>query len=147
MINYLGARILAERKMQEEYKQTFGYKYGDYLLDDELVIMKILNVKKDYYKVVKNILENEFSLNHKRGGRKPKLSIDDKLSATITFYSTKTTYLELAKKYGIHESNMYDNIKWITDVLVNKKIAKIIEDNKRNILGLYYKKIDTLIKK
>lgn len=147
MINYLGARILAETKMQEEYKQTFGYKYGDYLLDDELVIMKILNVKKDYYKVVKNILENEFSLNHKRGGRKPKLSIDDKLSATITFYSTKTTYLELAKKYGIHESNMYDNIKWITDVLVNKKIAKIIEDNKRNILGLYYKKIDTLIKK
>lgn len=147
MINYLGARILAERKMQEEYKQTFGYKYGDYLLDDELVIMKILNVKKDYYKVVKNILENEFSLNHKQGGRKPKLSIDDKLSATITFYSTKTTYLELAKKYGIHESNMYDNIKWITDVLVNKKIAKIIEDNKRNILGLYYKKIDTLIKK
>lgn len=52
--------------MREEYMQSFGYKYYNYILDDELVILGILNEKKDYYDVVINILENEFSLNPKK---------------------------------------------------------------------------------
>lgn len=146
-INYLGDRIMAERKAKEEYMKSFEYKYSDCILDDELVILNILNKKKDYYDIVIKILDDEFSLNHKKGGRKPKLSIEDKLSATISFYSSNITYLALSKKYDIHESNMYDNIKWVVNTLVNKKIAKVIKDNNRYIIGLYYKMIDKMIEK
>lgn len=88
-----------------------------------------------------------FHLILKKGGRKPKLSIEEKLSATISFYSSSITYLDLSKKYGIHESNMYDNINWIVNTLVGKKLAKVVKDNNRTIIGLYYKKIDKLIEK
>lgn len=149
MINYLGERILAERKMKEEYNQTFGYKYHDYILDDklDLVILEILNVKKDYFELIKNILETEFYINHRKGGRKPKLSIEDKIIATIEYYSSNCTYLKLSKKYKIHESNMFDNINWVVNTLVNKKIAIVTKNNKRTVMGLYYKKLDKLLEK
>jgi hypothetical protein len=42
---------------------------------------------------------------------------------------------------------MYDNINWIINTLANKKLAKIIKDNNRIIIGLYYKKLDKLLEK
>lgn len=145
--NYLQAKIMAERKMSEEYINSFRYKYSDYILKDNLVILEILNVKKDYFELIKNILETEFCNNHNKGGRKPKLSIEDKIMATIEYYSSNCTYLKLSKKYKIHESNMFDNINWVVNTLVNKKIAIVTKDNYQTVIGLYYKKLDKLLEK
>jgi hypothetical protein len=53
-----------------------------------------------------------------KGGRKPKLSLEEMLLAALEYWREYRTYAHIAASYGIHESNMYRLIKWIEDVLI-----------------------------
>jgi len=53
-----------------------------------------------------------------KGGRKPKLSLEEMLLATLEYWREYRTYAHIAVSYGIHESNMYRLIKWVEDVLI-----------------------------
>jgi len=53
-----------------------------------------------------------------KGGRKPKLSLEEMLLATLEYWREYRTYAHIAVSYGIHESNIYRLIKWVEDVLI-----------------------------
>ena len=53
-----------------------------------------------------------------KGGRKPKLSLEEMLLAALEYWREYRTYAHIAASYGIHESNMYRLIKWVEDVLI-----------------------------
>ena len=53
-----------------------------------------------------------------RGGRKPKLSVEDKLLATLGYLREYRTFGHLAATYGIDESNMQRAIRWCEDELI-----------------------------
>lgn len=86
-----------------------------------------LNSNIEEKKKVIDILETEFKKKHSKGGRKPKLSIEDKLNATIEYVENNKTFLELANKYNIHESNMYESVMWVIKTLEDKNILIIID--------------------
>lgn len=94
--------------------------------DNNNRLFRYLNSNIEAKKKVIDILENEFKNTHSKGGRKPKLSIEDKLNATIEYFENNKTFLELANKYNIHESNMYESIKWVIKTLEDKKVLYII---------------------
>jgi hypothetical protein len=53
-----------------------------------------------------------------KGGRKPKLSLEEMLPAALEYWREYRTYAHIAASYGVHESNMYRLIKWVEDVLI-----------------------------
>ena len=64
------------------------------------------------------ILKESYAEKHRRRGRNLKLSIEDQLLAALEYWREYRTYAHIAASYGIAESNMYRNIKWIEEVLI-----------------------------
>ena len=55
---------------------------------------------------------------HKKGGRKPKLSVLDKLIIMLTYYRDYRTMNNIAFDYGVVKSTICDTVKWVENVLV-----------------------------
>ena len=69
------------------------------------------------------------------GGRKNKLSIENKLLMALEYLREYRTYSHVGQSYGISESSAYKGIKWIEDTLIKypdfalpgrKVLAKVI---------------------
>lgn len=108
----------------------------DEMFEDGMALPTILiKYKNNLTKLIK-LLENEFSIKHSKGGRKPKLTIENKLRATIDYLSTNKSFLEIAKEYDIHESNMYESILWVIDTLSKYKIIDSEKDENDRIIAI-----------
>ncbi|VRS44100.1 mobile genetic element [Streptococcus pneumoniae] len=59
------------------------------------------------------VLKTTYQLKHAKGGRKPELSLEDLLMATLQYVREYRTYEEIAADLGIHESNESNLIRWI----------------------------------
>ena len=81
---------------------------------DEKQFRRITGVKRATFNKMIEILKKSYAEKHKRRGRKPKLSIESQLMAALEYW----TYAHIAASYGIAESNIYRNIKWIEDTLI-----------------------------
>jgi len=64
------------------------------------------------------ILQKGYAEKHRRRGRRPKLSIEDLLLATLEYLREYRTYAHIAASYGIAESNIYRGIKRVEDTLI-----------------------------
>lgn len=53
-----------------------------------------------------------------KGGRKPKLSVEEMILATLEYLREYRTYAHIACSYGLNESNMYRTIRWIEETLI-----------------------------
>ena len=117
-------------------KETFHTVYfDDIILDDGTARPTILiKYKNNLTKLIK-LLEKEFNIKHSKGGRKPKLTIEDKLRATVEYLSTNKSFFEIAKEYNIHESNMYEAILWVIDTLTKQKIIISEKDENNRIIA------------
>ena len=60
-----------------------------------------------------------------KGGRKPKLSVEDTLLATLSYLREYRTFAHLAATYEIDPSNMYRGIKWCEDELIKMEETSI----------------------
>jgi len=54
----------------------------------------------------------------RRGGRPNKLSIENMLRMALEYWREYRTYFHIGKSYDLSESNVYQTIKWIEDVLI-----------------------------
>lgn len=79
---------------------------------------RISGVKRSTFKKMTQILKKSYEEKHKRRGRKPKLSIENQLLAALEYWREYRTYAHIAASYGIAESNIYRNIKWIEETLI-----------------------------
>jgi len=59
------------------------------------------------------------------GGRPHKLSIEDRLLITLEYLREYRTYAHIAVSYWISESNTFENIRWIENVLIQSKEFKL----------------------
>jgi len=60
----------------------------------------------------------EHAKNVRKSGRKPKLSMEDKLLATLEYLREYRTMAHIAASYGIAESNIHTTIRWVESTLV-----------------------------
>ena len=93
-------------------------KYKVMLDYDAIKFRRISGVKPETFAKMIEILRSAYESKHKRRGRKPKLSIEDMLLASLEYWREYRTYAHIAASYGVHESNLYRMVKWVEDVLI-----------------------------
>jgi len=83
---------------------------------------RICGMKRNTFEKALEILSakyaEEHSKNIRKSGRKPKLSMEDKLLATLEYLREYRTMAHIAASYGIAESNMQRIIRWVEDTLI-----------------------------
>ena len=86
---------------------------------------RITGVKRETFQKMVEMLERAYAEKHRRRGRRPKLSIEDLLLATLEYLREYRTYAHIAASYGIAESNIYRGIKWVEETLIRDGIFSL----------------------
>jgi len=94
---------------------------------------RISGVKRKTFEEMIEILRQAYAEKHKKGGRPPKLTVEDSLLATLEYLREYRTYAHIAASYGIDESNMWHLVKWVEDVLI--KCGKFNLPGKKALLS------------
>jgi hypothetical protein len=87
----------------EKFRRISGMKKGTFAK-----AIEILNAK----------YAEEHSKNLRKSGRKAKLSMEDKLLATLEYLREYRTLAHIAASYGIDESNIQRTIIWVENTLI-----------------------------
>ncbi len=74
---------------------------------------RLVGVQRTTFEEMLAGLKTAYQLKHAKGGRKPELSLEDLLMATLQYVREYRTYEEIAADLGIHESNESNLIRWI----------------------------------
>jgi hypothetical protein len=79
---------------------------------------RVTGVKRTTFEKMLAILHPKHEAKLLKGGRKPKLSLEEMLLAALEYWREYRTYAHIAASYGVHESNMQRTIKWIENILI-----------------------------
>jgi len=83
---------------------------------------RICGMKRKTFEKAQEILNAKYAEEHtqnvRKSGRKPKLSMEDKLLATLEYLREYRTMAHIAASYGIAESNIQRIIRWVEDTLI-----------------------------
>ena len=86
-------------------------------LEDEK-FRRLTGVKKDTFSKMVAILAEADAIKKKRGGRKNKVGIEDRLLMALAYMREYRTYFHIGKTYGLCESVAFDTVKWVEDTLI-----------------------------
>lgn len=92
------------------------YKNLKKLSDEQF--RRITGIKRKTFDLMILHLKEAEKKKKSKGGRSNKLSMENRLLMTLEYLREYRTYAHIAASYGISESNVYKNIKWIEDVLI-----------------------------
>lgn len=79
---------------------------------------RITGVKRTTFNIMVQLLTKAQEIKKARGGRPNKLSIENMLLMTLEYLREYRTYAAIAASYGLAESNTFEAIKWVENVLV-----------------------------
>ncbi len=80
---------------------------------------RLTGVKKTTFGKMMDILREAEIKKKARGGRKSKLSLEDRLANGPGYLREYRTYFHVGQSYGLSESSTYDVIKWIENTLIS----------------------------
>ena len=81
------------------------------------IFKRLIGIKREIFEFQVAILEDALIEKHKRGGRLPKLSLEDILLLMYGYLRDYTTFLKLGMYFGLHESNAYRWVIWAEQTL------------------------------
>ncbi|WP_152410364.1 IS5 family transposase [Streptococcus pneumoniae] len=84
---------------------------------------RLVGVQRTTFEEMLAVLKTTYQLKHAKGGRKPKLSLEDLLMATLQYVQEYRTYEEIAADFGIHESNLIRRSQWVEVTLVQSGVT------------------------
>jgi transposase-like protein len=97
-------------------------KYENIKNYSEEKFRRICGMKKTTYAKAIEILNQKYTEEHsknvRKSGRKPKLSMEDKLLATLEYLREYRTLAHIAASYDIAESNIQRIIRWVENTLI-----------------------------
>ena len=93
-------------------------------LDDE-DFKQIIGVKRETFTAMTEVLIAEHQKKHARGGRKPKLTLEEQLMMTLKYLRQYVTQKELAYEFEVGEATVHDIIVWVEDTLVKDEKFKL----------------------
>lgn len=79
---------------------------------------RLTGVKKETFKKMIEIVKEAEKKKRAKGGRKHKVSVENRVLMGLEYWREYTTYLRIGQAYGISESAAYQAIKWIEETLV-----------------------------
>jgi predicted DNA-binding protein YlxM (UPF0122 family) len=78
----------------------------------------VYGVKPDTFNKMLSILQKEYAVMHKRGGRPPTLTPEDKLYIALKYLRDYRTMESIAVEYGVCKGTICLSIQWVEDTLV-----------------------------
>jgi hypothetical protein len=88
-------------------------------MDAAAVLFKRLyGVKPGTFEKMLSILQKEFGALHRKGGKPPKLTVEDKLYITLKYLREYRTMDSIAAEYGVSKGTVCLSIQWVEDTLV-----------------------------
>lgn len=79
---------------------------------------RVVGVKRKTFDVMINRLEQAEKIKKKRGGRPNKVNLANRLLMTLEYLREYRTYAAIGISYGLNESNVYQSIRWVENVLI-----------------------------
>lgn len=79
---------------------------------------RIIGVKRVTFNLMLRELEKAHTIKKAKGGRPNKLSLSNMLLMTLEYLREYRTYASIGLNYGLSESNAYQSIRWIENVLI-----------------------------
>jgi hypothetical protein len=91
----------------------------------EAIFKRLYGVMPDTFEKMKTILQKEYDKMHKTGGSPPKLTVKDKLTATLKYLREYRTMESIGADYGVSKSTICESIQWVENTLAKDKIFKL----------------------
>lgn len=85
---------------------------------EEEKFRRLTGVKRSTFEKMIEVLNAEDKSKQGKGGRKPKLIIEDRLLMALEYIREYRTYFHVSQSYGVSESTCYETIKWIENTLI-----------------------------
>ena len=82
---------------------------------------RITGVKRSTFDKMVEIVSAADKIKKAKGGRPNRLTIENRILMTLEYLREYRTYLHIAASYGISESNTFENIRWIENILIKSK--------------------------
>jgi hypothetical protein len=79
---------------------------------------RLYGVKPRTFEKMLSILQKEYNALHQKGGKPPKLTVEDKLSLTLKYLREYRTMDSIATEYGVCKGTVCLSIQWVEDTLV-----------------------------
>ena len=93
---------------------------------------QLIGVKSDTFEEMTDVLIEAYKLKHTKGGRPPKLSLEDQLFMSLKYWRQYVTQKELAFEFEVGEATVHDTIVWVENTLV--KCGKFSLPGKKALL-------------
>ena len=95
-----------------------GKRRGEKAGDAKAVLFKRLyGVKPDTFEKMRSILQKAYDALHQKGGKPPKLTVENKLYSTLKYLREYRTMDSLAAEYGVCKGTVCLSIQWVEDTL------------------------------
>ena len=79
---------------------------------------KTFGVSKITFATMMSVLQRQYTESHKKGGRKPKVTIFDRLCIFFAYYRDGRTIADIAASYRLAESTTFDIIRLVENTLL-----------------------------
>lgn len=83
---------------------------------------RLTGVKRSTFKKMVEVLREADEKKKTRGGRKSRLSIENRLLMALEYIREYRTYFHIATSYGVSESVAYKIVRWVEDTLIKDPI-------------------------
>jgi hypothetical protein len=78
---------------------------------------RLFGVKPETFEKMKGILQKEYNKMHKRGGSPSRLTVENKLYATLKYLREYRTMEHIGGDYGVSKSTICESIQWVENTL------------------------------
>jgi hypothetical protein len=96
-------------------------KYNQAKLLKESHFRRLTGVKKETFEIMVGILKKSESARRRKGGPKPKLSVEDRLLMVLEYMREYRTYFHIGMNYGLSESQVQRTHRWVETTLIKDK--------------------------
>ena len=86
---------------------------------------RLTGVKRHTFDEMVKLLDMSRAAKRARGGRRPKLSIEEILLMALEYLREYRTYFHISKSYGISEGYAYKLIRWVEDTLIKSRLFSL----------------------
>jgi len=86
---------------------------------------QIIGVKRETFAAMVEALTSEHLRKHAKGGRNPKLTLEEQLLMTLKYLRQYVTQKELAYEFEVGEATVHDTIEWVENTLVKDDKFKL----------------------
>lgn len=82
---------------------------------------RITGVKPATFNKMVELVQEADKMKKAKGGRPNNLTVENRLLMALEYLREYRTYAHIGASYGLSESNAFENIRWIENVLIKSK--------------------------